>query len=98
VDRQGVLMPSVFASVRCSKASPDRSDRFQPSPLRCSHVWIPASDALVFVADLTTTTVECVASAAPVTVLGAGRDCRRPALAAMIGRQLPFDCRLCPSM
>src|SRR5580704_4828057 len=56
----------------------------------------PALEALVFVLIFNTTPVAFGALGTPVTVLGAVTGLPAPALAAMIGRQLPFIALLLP--
>ena len=59
-------------------------------------VGFPALDALVFVLIFDTTPVAFGALGVPVTVLGAVTGLPAPALAAMIGRQLPFMALILP--
>src|SRR5260370_34191668 len=56
----------------------------------------PALEALVFVLVFNTTPVAFGALGTPVTVLGAVTGLPAPALAAMVGRQLPFMAGLRP--
>src|SRR6201999_1001836 len=56
----------------------------------------PALEAIVFVLIFNTTPVAFGALGAPVTVLGAVTGLPAPALAAMVGRQLPFVALILP--